>query len=34
LVEEKEILDRVVGYKKVHPAIVVDIRGNDSPGFA
>ena len=32
-VHEKKIRHRVVGDKKIHPAIIIYIRGHDSPSF-
>src|SRR5215472_8478240 len=34
LIEKQKILHRVIGNEKVHPAIVVDVSGNDTPCFA
>src|SRR6266513_1876733 len=33
-VDEEKVGDRVVGHEEIHPAVVVDIRGNDTPGFS
>src|SRR2546429_5703922 len=34
LVDEEKIGDRVVRDEKVHPAVVVDVRRNDTPRFS
>ena len=33
-VQEEKIRDRVVGDKQIHAAVIVYVRGDDSPGFA
>src|SRR5207245_7494870 len=33
-VDEEKIGDRVVGNEKIHPAVVIDVRRNDTPGFS
>ena len=33
-IDEQKIRDRVIGDEEIHPAVVVDVGGNHSPGFA
>ena len=34
LIHEEEVGNRVVGDKQIHPAIIVDVRSDDTPGFS
>ena len=34
LVKKEEVRDRVIGHEQIHPAIVINVCGDNAPGFA